>query len=102
MIDGFRTYFLAVEFHKGARTAKVPAYLRNQWLRASSSIVLNLGEGHGKFSRQEKARYFEIAFGSLRECQSILDLCDAVDGRLMTQADHLGACLYRLLKALRG
>ena len=86
MHGNFRAYILAVEFHKGARRAKVPSYLRNQWLRASSSIVLNLGEGHGKFSNLDRARYFEIAFGSLRECQSILDLCDAVDGRLLTRS----------------
>ena len=55
---------------------------RDQWLRASQSIPLNIAEGNGKQSLKDKNRFFEIARGSALECASIHDVlrvCDAVD-----------------------
>ena len=55
---------------------------RDQWLRASQSIPLNIAEGNGKQSLKDKNRFFEIARGSALECASIhdvLDVCDAID-----------------------
>ena len=101
MLKNFRTYEMAVEFHKEAEKTPVPSYLRDQWLRASSSIVLNLGEGYGKFSRKDKARIYQIAFGSLRECQSILDLNERAGGKVISMADALAASLYRLIQAMQ-
>ena len=40
--------------------------------RASTSIPLNLAEGNGKFSRRDRARFFEIARGSALECAACL------------------------------
>ncbi|MBX7138601.1 MAG: four helix bundle protein, partial [Oligoflexia bacterium] len=49
-------------------------HCRGSSSRASSSIVLNLAEGAGRATRADQNRFFSIAFGSLRECQAILDL----------------------------
>jgi four helix bundle protein len=53
-------YALALAF-QGRATTLVPergcAYLRDQLLRASLSIVLNVAEGAGRFSRPDNARF---------------------------------------------
>ena len=43
-------------------------HLADQLGRASTSIVLNLAEGAGKFSKPDKRRYYMIAVGSTTEC----------------------------------
>lgn len=50
-------------------------HLADQLGRASTSIVLNLAEGAGKFSKPDKRRYYLIAQGSTTECAAILDVC---------------------------
>jgi len=56
---------------------------------------LNLAEGSGKASSKEKTRFYTISMGSLREVQSIIKLEDLK--HLEIKADHLGACLYKLM-----
>jgi len=34
---------------------------RDQWLRASQTIPLNIAEGNGKSTKADRRRYFEIA-----------------------------------------
>src|SRR5262245_1294828 len=50
------------------------ASLRDQFARASSSIVLNIAEGCGRYARPEKAHFYLIARGSAMECAAILDV----------------------------
>ena len=52
----------------------VHRHARDQWLRASQSIPLNLAEGNGKAGESERRRYFEIARGSVFECAAIQDV----------------------------
>jgi four helix bundle protein len=47
---------------------------RDQWLRASQSIPLNIAEGNGKTAKTDRRRYFEIARGSALECAAIQDV----------------------------
>jgi four helix bundle protein len=96
----FRSYQVAGQVFKQFRTLQLPAYLKDQGLRAASSIVLNLAEGSGKDSPADRRRFYQIAMGSTRELQSILDLADQVPTSLREQADHLGACVYNLCRAL--
>ncbi len=49
-------------------------HARDQWLRASQSIPLNIAEGNGKSTKADRRRYFEIARGSAFECAAIQDV----------------------------
>ena len=51
------------------------AYLADQLRRASTSIVLNIAEGAGEFSGDEKARFYRMAKRSSTECAAVLDVC---------------------------
>jgi len=42
--------------------------------RASTSIVLNIAEGNGKFTSPDRCRFFDIARGSTLECAGCLDV----------------------------
>src|ERR1700722_10370812 len=48
--------------------------VRDQLDRASTSIVLNIAEGNGKFSPKDRCRFFDIAHGSALECAGGLDV----------------------------
>ena len=98
--DNFRSYQVAVSVYKQAKGLPLPSYLKDQCLRAASSVVLNLAEGSGKDSPADRRRFYQIAMGSTRELQSILDLIDHVPASLRVQADHLGGCVYKLCQAL--
>ena len=97
MIKNFRTYAIAVEFYRLASALRLPGSLQDQCRRASSSIALNLAEGSGRSSKADQARFFSIAFGSLRECQAILDLANP-DSGIVELADKLAGHLYRLIE----
>jgi four helix bundle protein len=49
--------------------------LADQLDRAATSIVLNIAEGAGEFSRPEKARFYRMAKRSATECAAALDVC---------------------------
>jgi len=49
--------------------------LADQLDRATTSIILNLAEGAGEFSRAEKARFYRMAKRSATECAAALDVC---------------------------
>jgi four helix bundle protein len=53
---------------------KMPRDLRDQFERASSSILFNIGEGAGKTAKGDKQRSYEIARGSATETATQLDL----------------------------
>lgn len=96
MLKDFRTYRLAVEFYARVSALRVPPHLKNQFLRAASSVALNLAEAYGRQTPADRRRHFVIALGSLRECQAALDLIGGPKGPLADMADHLGGCLYKL------
>ena len=61
-------------------------HARDQWLRASQSIPLNVAEGNGKFAEADRRRYFEIARGSALECAAIRDVL--MVGNAMDEMAH--------------
>ena len=65
---------------KGRRNAK------EQLLRASQAIALNIAEGNGKATDGDRRRYFEIARGAALECGAIQDVLE-VCGALSTEAN---------------
>lgn len=76
--ENFPVYKLSEEFFSSIqpllKNKLVDIALRDQLLRASSSISLNIAEGAGKHSRKEKKYFYAIARGSVQECVSILRL----------------------------
>ncbi len=74
--------YVAFSFRIAESLAGPNRQTREQWLRASQSIPLNIAEGNGKQSLKDKNRFFEIARGSALECAAIHDVlrvCDAID-----------------------
>lgn len=71
---------------KGHRNAK------DQLLRASQAIPLNIAEGNGKATPGDRRRFFEIARGSALECgavQDVLEVCGALSARDNIKAKEL-------------
>ena len=76
--DKLDVYRAAIEFvgHTNDIVEEFPrgrAYLADQLQRAATSIPLNIAEGAGEFSPNEKARFYRIAKRSATECAAILD-----------------------------
>ena len=90
----FKTYQLAINFYRNSRKLNLREPLKNQFHRASLSIVLNLAEGSAKPTAKDRRKFYYISLGSLREVQAILNMIGHID--LEKQADQLGACLYKL------
>ena len=97
MLITFRTYQLSITFYYRCRELSAPAFLKNQLLRAASSVSLNLSEGSAKSSVRDRRRFYSMALASLRECQTVLELNQTQVPALVDLADHLGASLYRLI-----
>lgn len=95
----FRTLDLAVEFYQMIQQLEMKGHLRDQMIRAASSISLNLAEGNAKGTVNEKRHLFQTAYGSLKECQTIFQLMKLDKGECVEKADHLGASLYRLINS---
>jgi four helix bundle protein len=96
MIEKFDAFILAKEFYDNCKCLKLPQFLKDQLLRASSSIALNLAEGSGKRTMEDQRRFYAMAYGSIRECQAILILESINDPNLLKSADRLGAMVFRL------
>ena len=96
----FFTLELAIDFYRISKDVKLPAHLRSQYLRACSSIAMNLSEGSAKPTIADRKKFYFIALGSFRECQAILRLHGQVPTTLASKTDFLGACLYKLCRAM--
>jgi four helix bundle protein len=57
-----------------SQSTSIDLYIKDQWKRASLSSLLNLAEGTGRMSVQDKKHFYTIARGSIFECATILDL----------------------------
>ena len=78
--------FRLCERLKGHRNAK------DQLLRASQAIPLNIAEGNGKATEGERRRFLEIARGSALECgavQDVLEVCGALSAAENADAKRL-------------
>lgn len=95
--------YVAWVYGKAGGLAGVHRPARDQWLRASQSIPLNIAEGNGKTAEADRRRYFEIARGSALECAAIQDVL--VVGKALDEGesrerkielDRIAAMLSRL------
>lgn len=69
-------YHVALELQCMANTLvpSVNRVLRDQFERASLSVVLNLAEGCGRVSRRQRRYHFGVARGSATECAALTDV----------------------------
>jgi four helix bundle protein len=86
-LDAYRLAigYVAWDYEKAATLEGVHRAARDQWLRASQSIPLNIAEGNGKTADADRRRYFEIARGSALECAAIQDVL--VVGKALDEAE---------------
>ena len=91
-----KTYQLAVEFYHKAKKLYLKEPYKNQFVRATTSIVLNIAEGSAKPTAKDRRKFYRISLGSLREVQAILELLEQKE--LLNESDKLGAFLYKLCK----
>jgi four helix bundle protein len=101
-LDVFR---VAVEFQAMAPelAAKALASLRDQFERASVSIVLNIGEGAGRRSPRDKRRFYSMARGSAMECGAVLAILatrQLADAAELDRAKRLLVRIVQMLSAL--
>lgn len=100
-MKSFRTLDLAISFYQEMQAIPLPRHLREQMDRAAASVSLNLSEGNAKFSYKDKSRFYQIAYGSFRECQTILRLHNLPPAEIDSLSKHLGSSLYRLVEATK-
>ena len=103
--DRLDVYRLAVEYTaESFRVAKglsgLHRHARDQWLRAAQSIPLNVAEGNGKRSRNDRARFLDIARGSALEGAAIQDVLVASGGLDAESSRGLKRKLQRIVSML--
>jgi four helix bundle protein len=83
-------------------------HLSDQLGRASLSIVNNIAEGAGKFSRADKRRFYLIAAGSATESAAMLDVClrrrlidDQTHNKGKVLLDRIVAMIVKLATSLQ-
>ncbi len=96
-LNKFRTYQMAKELYLELQKVKLKPYAKDQILRATQSVALNLVEGSGKLSLKDRKRFYNIAYGSIKEVQAC---CDLHNLKEFEKADQLGAMIYKLILAL--
>ena len=76
------------------------AYLTDQLRRACTSVALNIAEGAGEFSGDEKARFYRMAKRSATECAAVLDVCRRLALADATRLDAGRELLLRVVSML--
>ena len=94
----FRCLTEATELYKLAKRQKIKAFMRDQLLRASSSVALNLAEGNARRTQKDRLRLFNIALASLREVQMICELEEL--NLLANKANQVGRMIYALNRSV--
>jgi four helix bundle protein len=83
-------------------------YVKDQLLRASMSIMLNIAEGSGRFSKADKRNFYVIARSSVFECVALLEILlhDAIIKepeyhKFYTESEEISKILYALIIRLQ-
>ena len=79
----------------------------DQLRRASFSIMLNIAEGSGRFTKRDKRNFYVIARGSVFECVAIFDYLKEIDSlesdlykQFYEDLEELSKMLFGLIKGL--
>ena len=73
------------------------SYIADQLRRASLSVVLNIAEGAGEYSKNEKIRFYRMALRSATECVAILDVCKTLK---IIESEMLTNSRYQLVRVI--
>jgi four helix bundle protein len=104
-------YKKAKDFHKQAKAVvaqkNLKYYEKDQLSRASFSVVLNIDEGSGRFSKKDRRNFFVITRSSVFECVAIMDVLkdnhvishEELE-KMETMADELSRIFYAMIKNL--
>ena len=104
-------YHKAKEFNSSIRRLfkykKLDRITRDQLHRASFSIVLNIAEGSGRFSKRDRRNFYVIARSSVFECVAILDvlrnegnISSEVYAQYYNQVEELSKMLFAMIRNL--
>ena len=63
-------------------------------------MALNLAEGSGKSSTKDRLRFYEIALGSVRECEAVMEII-GYEGPATQVLDQLARSVFCLCRAVR-
>ena len=94
---------VAWSYRRVRKLRGVDRAIRDQLVRASQSVTLNIAEGNGKRSEAERRRFFDIARASALECSAVLDIlvaCGISSEHDVSGADHLVVRLVSMLTKL--
>jgi four helix bundle protein len=80
---------------------------KDQLRRASFSIVLNIAEGSGRFTKPDRRNFYIISRSSIFECIAILDVLKDEEvlekkryEEFYVQAEEISKMLYGMIKNL--
>lgn len=89
------------------KTGKIDWYIKNQIQRASLSIMLNIAEGTGRFTKADQRRFMIMARSSIFEVMATLELikeCKGIDEDrfhdFYKSAEEISKILYSTIKTL--
>lgn len=69
-----KTKLFNSEIRKFIKNSKLDPSSKDQLQRASLSIVLNIAEGTGRFSKADRRNFYVISRSSIFECVALLDI----------------------------
>jgi len=100
--------FIIVADDTIAQLPRGRSHLADQLHRAATSIVLNIAEGAGKFSKPDKRRDYLSAVGSATECAAIFDVflrlravAPERHGEAKAMLERIASMLIKLAKSLQ-
>lgn len=111
--ENFPVYKKSEEFYskvlKIIVNPKIDKNIKDQLKRAALSIVLNIAEGAGKYSKNDKKNFYVVSKGSVNECVAIIrilklenkitiDLFQDAYSDLLEIAKMLSALISSMLK----
>jgi len=86
---------------------KMPRYFKDQFGRATLSIMLNIAEGSGKFSNKDRRNFYITARGSVFECNSILkflydesEVSQELYTEMFNRYEEISRMLYAMIQNL--
>lgn len=92
--------FMAIAINIADNIPRGYSSLADQLKRAAWSIPLNIAEGCGKNSINDKRRFYAIARGSAMECAAITDVCQVLKIDNETSFKQSKALLTRIVSML--